>query len=52
MKSDFSHKIGLYKKYINKYESNDLAKRLGLKKWENAYIREKLISEGFIQRDS
>ena len=49
MKDEFLHKISLFKKYLGTMKEETLAKRLGLKKWEHEYIRNKLVREGFIK---
>lgn len=52
MKDDFSHKIGLFRKYIGKIEEKELVKRLGLKDWEYEYIRKRFEPERDFQKQS
>ena len=41
MKDELHHKLGLFKKYRDKFSTEELKKRLGLKEWEYEYIARK-----------
>ena len=51
MKDELTFKYSLYKKHIDTFGEKEMCRRLGLKKWESNYFRNK-HSQGDFQTNS